>query len=101
MGFIWVPAHMDVEGNEEADYLAKNATHEDKIEITLQYRLSEYTSVINKAVKEMWQNTWEMEKKGRSYFTIQKKVEKTKSNFAYNRKDSVVITRLRVGRCEL
>ena len=76
MGFIWVPAHMGVEGNEKADYLAKNAAHDEKLEIVLQNGLSEYNSIINKSVKEMWQNTWEKEKKGRSYFTIQKTVEK-------------------------
>ena len=27
MGFIWVPAYMSMEGNKEADYLAKNAAH--------------------------------------------------------------------------
>ena len=57
VGFIWVPAHMGVEGNEEADYLAKNTADKDRVEIALQNGLSEYTSIINKSVKEMRQNT--------------------------------------------
>lgn len=40
MGFIWVPTHMGMEGNEEADYLAKNTAHEDRVEIALQHGLS-------------------------------------------------------------
>lgn len=51
----WV--HLDLEGNEEADHLANNAAHEDRIEIALQYGLSQCTSIIQKPDKEMWQNT--------------------------------------------
>ena len=43
---------MGVEGNEETDYLAKNAAHEDRVEIAQQYGRSEYTPIINKSVKE-------------------------------------------------
>ncbi len=56
MGFLCISTH-GVEGNKEADYLANDAAREDRIEIALQYRLSEYTSIINKSVKEMWLNT--------------------------------------------
>lgn len=42
-----------VEGKEEAHYLAKNAAHEDRIEIALQDGLSELHTM-NKSVKEMW-----------------------------------------------
>lgn len=31
VAFIWVPARMSVDANEEADYLAKNAAHEERI----------------------------------------------------------------------
>lgn len=51
------PAHVGVEANKEADYLVKKVVHGDRKEIALQYGLSENTSVVNKSVKQMWQNT--------------------------------------------
>lgn len=44
---------MGVEGNKEADYLAKNAAREDTTEVAQKYGRSEYSSIINKSVKEM------------------------------------------------
>lgn len=43
-----------VEGNKEADYLAKDTAHEDRVKIALQYGLSEHISIMKKMVKEMW-----------------------------------------------
>ena len=43
MGFLWVPAHMGVKGNEEGDEMAKKALKEEKVQIHLQYGAPQYT----------------------------------------------------------
>ncbi|KAK0134187.1 hypothetical protein N1851_030250 [Merluccius polli] len=71
VGFLWVPAHVGVKGNEEADEEAKKAMKEETVQINLQYGAPEYMEKINRALKERWQKSWEKERKGRVYFSIQ------------------------------
>ena len=61
------------------------------MQIHLQYGAPEYMEKINRALKERWQKSWEKERKGRVYFSIQENVNKDRCI----RKD-VAITRLRV-----
>jgi len=77
VGFLWVPAHMGVEGNEEADEVAKKAVQEERVQLDLQHGLPDYTEIINRSVKEMWQRSWDCERNGRAYYSVQKMVEKT------------------------
>jgi translation initiation factor IF-2 len=90
-----------VKGNEEADEEAKKAVKEETVQIHLQYGAPEYMEKINRALKERWQNSWEKERKGRAYFTIQENVNKDRCTFRCIRKDDVAITRLRLGHCGL
>ena len=69
MGFLWVPAHVGVKGNEEADEEAKKAVKEETVQIHLQYGAPEYMEKINRALKERWQKSWR--RKGREGRTFQ------------------------------
>ena len=101
VGFLWVPAHVGVKGNEEADEEAKKAVKEETVQINLQYGAPQYMEKINRALKERWQKSWEKERKGRAYFSIQVNVNKDRCTFRCIRKDDVAITRLRLGHCGL
>lgn len=101
VGFLWVPAHMGVEGNEEADEMAKKAVQEERVQFNLQYGSPDYTEIINRAVKEMWQRSWECERNGRDYYVVQRMVEKDRCKYRCQRRDAVVITRMRLGHCGL
>ncbi|XP_030285229.1 uncharacterized protein LOC115588649 [Sparus aurata] len=92
VGFLWVPAHMGVKGNEEADEMAKKAVKEERVQIHLQYGAPEYTERINRFLKEKWQKSWEKERKGRAYFIVQQSVSKSKCTIKCNRKDSVLLS---------
>ena len=49
VGFMLFLAHMGVEGNEEADEVAKKALQQ----INVQYGSPDYTEIMNRSVKEM------------------------------------------------
>jgi len=72
--FGWVKAHIGIEGNEEADRLAKKAAQEDDQNIA--YNRIPVTTVateINKKVITQWQGQWESTEKGeacRSFFPV-------------------------------
>ena len=68
---------MGGEGNEEADYLAKNAAHEDKVDIVLQYDLRirihfNHKQVSQRNVAEVLLNTGNSGK-SKNQFCLQKK----------------------------
>ena len=77
----WTPGHANIQGNEEADILAKNAAEEakhlapeDNI-YTLQYiKKAAHDSIIEK-----WQRRWEIGETGRQLFekteTVGKKID--------------------------
>ncbi len=48
VNFVWVPSHMCVKGNEEADRLAKQALHHSQIDIEVTLSKSEIKAIIAK-----------------------------------------------------
>ena len=57
--FCWTPAHVGIQGNEEADRIAKAATSQPAVDMNLPY--SDYNPYIRKIVLAKWQNRWEGE----------------------------------------
>lgn len=55
MGFMWVPAHSGIEGNETADETAKVSTSKEDIEVILQYKWQEMYSLIRGGISQIWQ----------------------------------------------
>ena len=100
VGFLWVPAHVGVEGNEAADVAAKKALERD-IDVRVSIGNSECRSIIKRRITDVWQREWENEKKGRHYFSIQSSVRKEQAYLGSERKHTVVMTRLRLGHCGL
>ena len=100
IGFLWVPAHVGVEGNEMADRVAKKAlTREVDIDLTI--GAYECRSIIKRKITSEWQEKWEREKKGRHYFSIQDKVKTQQFYMGADRRQTVTMTRLRLGHCGL
>jgi len=49
----------------------------------------------------MWQRSWDCERDGRAYYSVQKMVEKDRCNYRCQRRNAVVLSRLRIGHCGL
>lgn len=72
--FLWVPAHVGVEGNEEVDIIANQALKHPNVEMELSISKAEANGLIRTVVKSKWQELWNRESKGRHLYKIQEKV---------------------------
>ena len=95
VGFLWVPSHAEVEGNEVVDMLAKKALKQD-IQLGVPLSKSEVKTIIKSEINKVWQEQWDRENKGRFLHRIQRQVV-TRRQGCWNRRCEVIITRLRIG----
>jgi ribonuclease HI len=88
--FCWVPSHVGIQGNEEADRAAKSASN--YMNFPLPHRdAKNYLKVVT---QEKWQRTWDT--------LLHNKLRSIKDRIEYwnsqqSRREDVVITRLRIG----
>lgn len=98
--FMWVPAHLGIQGNEKADKVAKEAIKKEDVEVNIKLSKSEGKGIVWRSVNQQWQQSWDNATKGRHLYEIQRKVGISRSRGA-NRKEQVIISRLRIGHSNL
>ena len=93
VNFCWVPGHVGVLGNEEADYLAKSGASKDPTIKVLPS--SDYMPEINKTINSIWQFHWSLESNNKM-----KEISDVIHPWSYTcreRRKEVMLCRLRIG----
>lgn len=100
ISFLWVPAHMGVEGNELVDHCAKESLESNEVSLLVRPGRTELRSRLMEKVFQSWQLQWDKEVKGRHLYAIQPSIS-THCTVSGVRSQQVVLTRLRLGHCAL
>ena len=100
VSLVWIPGHCDVQGNVEADVLAKGALLHTSIDYVINCTLLDFYHKIEKYILKLWQDRWYANPLSRHHFSVQPLVGK-KCVFTYDKGRHLerCITRLRLGRC--
>ena len=98
----WTPGHADIQGNETADCLAKEAAKEAKemdenISITTS---ADIKTAARKSCVIKWQRRWELSEKGRHLYELKPEVT-SKDKYTSFLKSERIIHQLRTGYCNL
>ena len=68
--FVWVPAHVGVEGNEDVDILAKQSLRIPTIDVAILLCKAESKSIIKEQIQIVWQEFWDLQDTGRHLYNI-------------------------------
>ncbi|XP_023238512.1 uncharacterized protein LOC111637275 [Centruroides sculpturatus] len=95
--FCWVPGHVGIRGNEEADTAAKSASPS---QITMHIEGGDLKLVVKNRLAERWQIMWNAQIHNKLH-EIKPLVENWTRNKQYDRRSEVVLSHLRIGHTRL
>ena len=98
--FCWVPSHIDIDGNEQADRHAKEAAKSQGESAYVSYPYRDFYPVIKKAIFNKWQQLWQTVDNNKLR-AIKDNVSVWPSSKQKIRKTEVILTRLRIGHTKL
>ncbi|XP_023210409.1 uncharacterized protein LOC111613293, partial [Centruroides sculpturatus] len=95
--FCWVPGHVGIRGNEEADAAAKSASPSQH---TMRIEGGDLKLVVKKQLAERWQIMWNAQIHNKLH-EIKPMIENWTRNKQYDRRSEVILSRLRIGHTRL
>lgn len=96
--FLWIPGHAGITGNELADELAKHALSAEEIS-NIKLPHTDYKHAVKQYVQSIWHENWNKLQDNKLH-SIKPKLQLRKP-LQLNRRDSVVLTRLKIGHSPL
>ena len=96
MFFCWLPSHIGISGNEEADKAAKDAL---SLEI-LPFKVpsNDFKPLIHKFIKTVWQQSWnDPANRNNKLFAIKPGLGEWLPGLRINRREEIILARLRIG----
>lgn len=94
ISFVWIPSHVGIRGNEEADKAAKDAL---QLQVSnLKVPFTDFKSEIRKHVKEVWQEQWNSCVLNKLH-SIQPQLGPWPFSSRQFRREEAVLARLRIG----
>lgn len=98
----WVPAHVNIRGNEIADQAAKSSLRKYEQDIDVPLSQNEIYTLINTQINNQWKEEWDKESRGRWHYKILNgTITKLNSFQLLNNQDDKNISRLRLGKTGL
>ena len=97
--FCWIPSHRDIRGNENADRAAKDALSKAQPE-NLDIPCTDVFMKIQPFISSLWQEQWDKEVDNKLH-AIMPQIDEKYYSGCTNRKDEVIINRLRIDHTRL
>ena len=94
IAFCWLPSHRDIRGNEDADRAAKEQPENFELPCT------DVFMKIQPFISSLWQERWDREV-GNKLYAIMPQIDEKYYSGCTNRKDEVIVNRLRIGHTRL
>ena len=99
--FVWIPSHVGIQGNEDADDQAKLGLSSNGI---ADYKIpyTDYIPVVKSFIRDKWQQRWRLNhiNRGNKLYNILPVVNSFYTT-RFKRKDEIVLHRIRIGHTRL